>query len=133
MTFFMLAISLLIHLIGGGLIAFSIWYMLLIFLKPLKIEKLFDIELPLPVAISLLGIGIWYGINVSNFEIKRRGATKFQNEETSTTAYICTGTTSKKYHCDRYCQGLSHCTGEIEEISEEDAEDMGRTPCKMCY
>lgn len=47
--------------------------------------------------------------------------------------YICTGSSSKRYHCDPDCKGLSRCSGEIEEVSEEEAEDMGRTPCKICY
>lgn len=47
--------------------------------------------------------------------------------------YICTGETSTKYHSDPDCRGLSRCSGEIEEVSEEEAEDMGRTPCKICY
>ena len=38
-----------------------------------------------------------------------------------------------KYHIDPDCSGLSRCLGEIEEVSEEEAEDMGRTPCKICY
>lgn len=51
----------------------------------------------------------------------------------SDNVYICTGSSSKRYHCDPGCKGLSRCSGEIEEISEEEAEDMGRTPCKICY
>ncbi len=51
----------------------------------------------------------------------------------SDNVYICTGGSSKRYHCDPDCKGLSRCSGEIEEISEEEAEDMGRTPCKICY
>ena len=47
--------------------------------------------------------------------------------------FVCTGGSSKRYHCERDCKGLSRCSGEIEEISEEEAEDMGRTPCKICY
>lgn len=47
--------------------------------------------------------------------------------------YICTGGSSKRYHCDHDCKGLSRCSGEIEEVNEEEAEDMGRTPCKICY
>ena len=46
---------------------------------------------------------------------------------------LCTGETSTKYHSDPDCRGLSRCSGEIEEVSEEEAEDMGRTPCKICY
>lgn len=47
--------------------------------------------------------------------------------------YICTGGSSKRCHCDPDCKGLSRCSGEIEKVSEEEAEDMGRTPCKICY
>lgn len=47
--------------------------------------------------------------------------------------FICTGSSSERYHCDPDCKGLSRCSGEIEEISEEEAKDMGRTPCKICY
>lgn len=47
--------------------------------------------------------------------------------------FICTGSSSKRYHSDRDCKGLSRCSGEIEEVSEEEAENMGRTPCKICY
>lgn len=47
--------------------------------------------------------------------------------------YICTGSSSKRYHSDPDCKGLSRCSGEIEGVSEEEAEDMGRTPCKICY
>lgn len=52
------------------------------------------------------------------------------NEESS--VYICTGESSRKYHYDRDCKGLSCCSGEIEEVSEEEAEGMGRTSCKIC-
>lgn len=51
----------------------------------------------------------------------------------SDNVYICTGGSSRRYHCDPDCKGLSRCSGEIEEIIEEEAEDMGRTPCKICY
>ena len=42
--------------------------------------------------------------------------------------FICTGGSSKRYHCDRDCKGLFRCKEEIEEVSEEEAENMGRTP-----
>lgn len=51
----------------------------------------------------------------------------------SDNVYICTGGSSRRYHCAPDCKGLSRCSGEIEEISEDEAEDMGRTPCKICY
>ena len=46
--------------------------------------------------------------------------------------YICTGSSSKCYHDDPDCYGLSNCGGSIKEISIEDAEDMGRRPCEIC-
>lgn len=55
------------------------------------------------------------------------------SDDEDESVYICTGETSTKYHCDQDCRGLSHCSGEIEEVSEEEAESMGRTPCKICY
>lgn len=55
------------------------------------------------------------------------------NKDTSYSVYICTGETSTKYHSDPDCRGLSRCSGEIEDVSEEEAEDMGRTPYKICY
>lgn len=54
-------------------------------------------------------------------------------KDTSCSVYICTWETSTKYHSDPDCRGLSRCSGEIEEVSEEEAEDIGRTPCKICY
>ena len=109
--------------------------------RPLKLERLFGIELPLPIVLSLLGIGIWYGYNINNFlsESSSKKVTTERKEnvpikkDTSCSVYICTGETSTKYHCEPDCKGLSRCSGEIEEISEEEAEDMGRTPCKICY
>lgn len=47
--------------------------------------------------------------------------------------YICTGPYSKKYHKTEDCQWLGSCSEEIEEVPLEEAEDMGRTPCKGCY
>ena len=57
----------------------------------------------------------------------------YSRNDESESVYICTGEASAKYHCDPDCKGLSRCSGEIEEISEEEAEDMGRTPCNICY
>ena len=56
-----------------------------------------------------------------------------KSADSSDNVFICTGESSERYHCDRDCRGLSRCSGEIEEVSEEEAEDMGRTPCKICY
>lgn len=46
--------------------------------------------------------------------------------------YICTGSSSKRYHSRKNCRGLSNCGGSIKEITIEQAEKQGRTPCKIC-
>ena len=63
--------------------------------------------------------------------VKKESAVK--SADSGGNVFVCTGGSSKRYHCDRDCKGLSRCSGEIEELSEEEAEDMGRTPCKICY
>ena len=47
--------------------------------------------------------------------------------------YICTGGSSKRYHDDRDCRGLGNCSGAIRSVSLDEAEGMGRTPCRICY
>ncbi len=51
----------------------------------------------------------------------------------STMVYICTGSSSARYHSHKSCRGLSNCGGSIKEISLEEAQRMGRTPCRICY
>ena len=47
--------------------------------------------------------------------------------------YICTGGSSKRYHATDNCRGLGNCSGEIIDITIDEAEGLGRTPCKICY
>lgn len=47
--------------------------------------------------------------------------------------YICTGPQSKCYHKTSSCKGLKSCSKEIRKISLEEALDMGRRPCRICY
>lgn len=55
-------------------------------------------------------------------------------EETTAidSVYICTGPDAERYHVDEGCNGLFNCTGDIEKVAIEEAEDMGRTPCQLC-
>lgn len=48
-------------------------------------------------------------------------------------AFICTGSMSKRYHNNANCGGLNSCSGDIILISIEEAEEGGRTECKRCY
>ena len=46
---------------------------------------------------------------------------------------ICTGSSSKRYHKTNNCSGLNACKGERKFITLKEAQDIGRTPCKICY
>ena len=47
--------------------------------------------------------------------------------------FICTGPSAKTYHRTNDCRGLSRCSGDIEEVSLDEAEDMERRACRICY
>lgn len=47
--------------------------------------------------------------------------------------YICTGGSSRRYHRTPYCCGLNNCRDEIIDVTIEEAEDEGKTPCQRCY
>lgn len=46
--------------------------------------------------------------------------------------YVCTGNNAKRYHSIEDCKGLSKCSGEIIEMTIDEAEEEGKTPCKLC-
>lgn len=52
---------------------------------------------------------------------------------THTEVYICTGGYSKRYHRTERCRGLGNCRGTVKKVTLEMAEDMRRTPCRICY
>lgn len=43
--------------------------------------------------------------------------------------YICKGKSSKRYHLDKYCRGLSNCSTDIYKVSLKEAKRIGRTLC----
>ena len=47
--------------------------------------------------------------------------------------YICTSSKATKYHRTQYCRGLSRCNSQIQMMTQEQAENRGMTPCKICY
>ena len=51
----------------------------------------------------------------------------------SDTVYICTGSLSKTYHRADDCMGLSRCSREIKTVSLDEAKEMGRRECRICY
>lgn len=50
-----------------------------------------------------------------------------------TTVYICDGPYAEAYHNTPDCTGLSNCSGSVLEVTEQEAIDMGRHPCEICY
>ena len=61
------------------------------------------------------------------------GAMMPSQVQESEQVYICTGGSSKTYHKTDKCNGLRRCSKEIKQITKEQAEEMGRRPCKICY
>ena len=60
-------------------------------------------------------------------------ANKTTGDNEAKVVYICTGGSATRYHASKNCKGLSNCGGAIREVTIEQAEKMGRTPCKICY
>lgn len=51
----------------------------------------------------------------------------------TTYVYICTGSSSTKYHKTASCRGLNNCKGKIIKVSRAVAEEeYHRSPCKIC-
>ena len=51
----------------------------------------------------------------------------------SKTVYVCMGSSATRYHKTDECPSLGNCKRGIEAMSVDEAEDMGRTPCRRCY
>ena len=47
--------------------------------------------------------------------------------------FICKGPESKRFHSTPKCRGLRSCSTEIYKVSVSKAQELGRTPCKICY
>ena len=48
--------------------------------------------------------------------------------------WICTGKYSKRYHAlENGCKGMKSCKGEKYQVTREEAESLGKTPCGFCY
>ncbi len=46
--------------------------------------------------------------------------------------YVCSGPVSKRYHSVEDCDGLKRCSGGILRMTADDAERIGKTPCRLC-
>ena len=49
------------------------------------------------------------------------------------TVYICVSKGAKRYHLNRSCGGLNHCTHEIRKTTVREAEAIGLTLCHLEY
>lgn len=47
--------------------------------------------------------------------------------------YVCTGSSSTKYHSFKGCKSIEACNGEIIYVDYKEAETDGRTPCGYCF
>lgn len=46
--------------------------------------------------------------------------------------YVCISNSARRYHVDHNCRGLRRCSREIIATTVEEAQDNGRTPCRIC-
>jgi len=47
------------------------------------------------------------------------------------TAYVCNGPASTRYHLKENCSGLNRCSTSIEKTTVAAAKEKGRTLCKL--
>ncbi len=45
---------------------------------------------------------------------------------------VCESSSSYAYHT-HYCSGLGRCTHNVVKVTQEQAQKMGKKPCKFCY
>lgn len=46
--------------------------------------------------------------------------------------YVCVSNSARRYHVDPDCKGLRRCSYKIIATTVEEAQDNGRTPCRIC-
>lgn len=47
--------------------------------------------------------------------------------------YVCDSSTSVAYHAYENCKGLNKCTHAIVFVTKEEAVNMGKRACRICY
>jgi hypothetical protein len=63
---------------------------------------------------------------------KKKTLKKDEKKKKATQVLICKSRNSYAYHSHQ-CSGLRRCKAGIESISQTQAENQGRRPCKFCY
>lgn len=85
------------------------------------------------IALALLPL-LLIGCSSNKEEKQEQPPTEQAIEQpTSTAIYICNSPTAETYHNNPECRGLSRCRYEVVEVTQEEAEELGRRPCKICY
>jgi hypothetical protein len=51
----------------------------------------------------------------------------------SQAVFICDSRSAIAYHSTTDCSGLNRCTHQIVKISEDEAKQIGRRACKLCW
>lgn len=51
----------------------------------------------------------------------------------SSDVYVCMGGYARRYHKSSSCEGLRNCGGEIKAMTKEEAQNLHKTPCHICY
>jgi len=77
-----------------------------------------------------LGLVIFYTVLFTACNSDQTSIKRGTNEE----AYvlICQSKDAKRYH--KYeCWGLKECSHAIIKVNLQEAQKLGRTPCKICY
>ena len=47
--------------------------------------------------------------------------------------YVCKSESSVAYHATTDCRGLKRCTHEVVTVTIDEARQMGKRACKICY
>lgn len=51
----------------------------------------------------------------------------------SSDVYVCMGGYARRYHKSKSCKGLRNCGGIVQAMTKEEAQNMFKTPCHICY
>jgi hypothetical protein len=55
------------------------------------------------------------------------------NSVEQTKVYVVMSSSSYAYHKTKNCSAVKKATHEVKEVTLEEAQKMGRKPCKICY
>lgn len=78
-------------------------------------------------------LSLFLTLSISAMSLTLPGTEEVLSPEPTDIVYICTGSSSTRYHRTENCRGLNSCKGKIVKVTRSDAENKyNRTPCKIC-